>query len=116
MPVCRHNCEFDASIKREQHPPVAAMLQRLDSNNPAVDTVHTYGVLATNHVQLGLRCLPIYRFDDYHHPGVAVSPLLLPNYMARHPAELRTILRRGAAPWLHSPRFKFVALNETLLK
>lgn len=69
MPVCRHNCEFDASIKREQHPPVAAMLQRLDSNNPAVDTVHTYGVLATNYVQLGLRCLPIYRFDAYHHPG-----------------------------------------------
>jgi peptidoglycan/LPS O-acetylase OafA/YrhL len=99
IPVRRHKCEFDASIARDQHVPIAAMLQRLKANNPAVDIMHTYDVpCSATTCTLDFDGLPIYRFDDYHHLSAAGSSLLFPKYMARHPAELRTILRWRAAP------------------
>ncbi|MFM0554702.1 acyltransferase family protein [Paraburkholderia sediminicola] len=98
IPVHRHMCEFDASIAREQHAPIAAMLHRLAANNPAVDIIHTYDVPCSATVcSLNFDGLPIYRFDDYHHLSAAGSSLLFPKYMARHPGELDTILRRTAA-------------------
>ncbi|MGY6205906.1 SGNH hydrolase domain-containing protein [Paraburkholderia strydomiana] len=99
IPVRRHKCEFDASIARDQHVPIAAMLQRLKANNPAVDIMHTYDVpCSATTCTLDFDGLPIYRFDDYHHLSAAGSSLLFPKYMARHPAELRTILRWRTAP------------------
>jgi hypothetical protein len=95
IPVHRHACEFDISIAREQHAPIATMLDRLKARNPAVDIMHTYDVPCSATVcGLDFDGLPIYRFDDYHHLSAAGSSLLFPKYLARHPGELDAILQR----------------------
>jgi peptidoglycan/LPS O-acetylase OafA/YrhL len=95
IPVRRYVCEFDASIARKQHAPVAAMLDRLKANSPSVDIMHTYDVpCSATECSLNFDGLPIYRFDDYHHLSAAGSLLLFPKYMARHPDELNAILQR----------------------
>lgn len=98
MPIHRHVCQFDASIARAQHAPIAAMLQRLKGKHPSVDIMHTYDVPCSATVcHLNFDGLPIYRFDDYHHLSAAGSSLLFPKYMARHPGELDAIVKRRAA-------------------
>jgi peptidoglycan/LPS O-acetylase OafA/YrhL len=95
IPVHRRACEFDASIAREQHAPIAAMLDRLKAKYPMVDIMHTYDVPCSATVcTLNFDGLPIYRFDDYHHLSAAGSSLLFPKYMQRHPQELQAILSR----------------------
>ncbi|MEM5434099.1 acyltransferase family protein [Paraburkholderia diazotrophica] len=97
FPVHRHACQFDASIAREQHAPIKAMLHRLKEKYPQIDIMHTYDVPCTaTTCSLSFDGLPIYRFDDYHHLSAAGSRLLFPKYMARHPGELDAILSRAA--------------------
>ncbi|CAG4899082.1 acyltransferase family protein [Paraburkholderia gardini] len=97
FPIHRHVCQFDASIAREQHAPIHAMLQRLQVKHPQIDVMHTYDVPCTDAVcVLNFDGLPIYRYDDYHHLSAAGSSLLFPKYMARHPGELDAILQRRA--------------------
>ncbi|WP_390418504.1 SGNH hydrolase domain-containing protein [Paraburkholderia fungorum] len=80
FPIHRHLCQFDASIAREQHAPIAAMLRRIREGNPAVDIMHTYDVPCSETVcNLNFDGLPIYRFDDYHHLSAAGSSLCFPN-------------------------------------
>ncbi|MGF6724952.1 peptidoglycan/LPS O-acetylase OafA/YrhL [Paraburkholderia sp. GAS41] len=96
FPVHRRACQFDASIARDQHVPIKAMLLRLKARHAQVEIMHTYDVSCTTAVcSLNFDGLPIYRFDDYHHLSVAGSALLFPKYMARHPGELDAILNRG---------------------
>ncbi|MEX3931274.1 acyltransferase family protein [Paraburkholderia phymatum] len=95
FPVSRHVCQFDASIAREQHEPIQAMLERLRNAHPQIDIMHTYDVPCTASVcSLNFDGLPIYRFDDYHHLSAAGSSLLFPKYMERHPQELKQVLSR----------------------
>lgn len=93
--INQHVCQFDASIAREQHAPIKAILQRLQDDNRGVSVMHTYDVPCTASVcSLDFNGLPIYRFDDYHHLSVAGSSLLFPKYLQRHPRELDAILTR----------------------
>lgn len=95
FPIHRNVCQFDASIAREQHAPIRAMLQRLHGKYPQIDIMHTYDVPCNSNVcVLDFDGLPIYRYDDYHHLSAAGSSLLFPKYMERHPQELQAILSR----------------------
>jgi hypothetical protein len=97
FPMHRRACQFDASIARDQHAPIKAMLSRLKAKYPQVEIMHTYDVPCTTQVcTLNFDGLPIYRYDDYHHLSAAGSSLLFPKYMARHPGELDAILRSKA--------------------
>jgi peptidoglycan/LPS O-acetylase OafA/YrhL len=95
FPVRRHACQFDASIARQQHAPIQAMLERLKNTYPQIDIMHTYDVPCTDKVcTLDFDGLPIYRYDDYHHLSAAGSSLLYKKYVQKHPGELDTILGR----------------------
>jgi peptidoglycan/LPS O-acetylase OafA/YrhL len=97
FPMHRRACQFDASIARDQHAPIRAMLRRLKVKYPQVQIMHTYDVPCTAAVcTLNFDGLPIYRYDDYHHLSAAGSSLLFPKYMARHPGELDAILQSRA--------------------
>jgi peptidoglycan/LPS O-acetylase OafA/YrhL len=97
FPMHRRVCQFDASIARDQHAPIAAMLRRLKAKYPQVEIMHTYDVPCTATVcTLNFDGLPIYRYDDYHHLSAAGSSLLFPKYVARHPGELDAILKNRA--------------------
>jgi peptidoglycan/LPS O-acetylase OafA/YrhL len=97
FPMHRRACQFDASIARDQHAPVGAMLRRLKAKYPQVEIMHTYDVPCTATVcTLNFDGLPIYRYDDYHHLSAAGSSLLFPKYMTRHPGELDAILKNRA--------------------
>lgn len=95
FPLHRQACQFDASIAREQHAPIKAMLEQLKARFPQIDIMHTFDVPCTETTcTLDFDGRPIYRFDDYHHLSAAGSSLLFPKYMSRHPKELNAILAR----------------------
>ncbi|WP_454806989.1 acyltransferase family protein [Paraburkholderia fungorum] len=93
IPIHKQACEFDASRARDEHAPVAAMLDKLKSKYPQIDIVHTYDVPCTDtKCMLDFDGLPMYRYDDYHHLSVAGSTLLYPHYLKKHSGELDRIL------------------------
>ncbi|VXC85067.1 Acyltransferase [Burkholderia sp. 8Y] len=97
FPVRRHACQFDASIAREQHEPIQAMLKRLVKRFPEVNVMHTYDVPCSEETcALDFDGLPIYRYDDYHHLSAAGSSLLYDHYNRKHPGEAEAILGRAA--------------------
>ncbi|MFL9861235.1 acyltransferase family protein [Paraburkholderia madseniana] len=94
IPIHKQACEFNVSRATDEHAPVAAMLEKLRSQYPQVDIVHTHDVPCSDtKCTLDFDGLPIYRYDDYHHLSVAGSTLLYPQYLKRHPGELDKILR-----------------------
>lgn len=93
IPIHKQACEFDASRARDEHAPVAAMLDKLKSKYPKIDIVHTHDVPCSDtKCMLDFDGLPMYRYDDYHHLSVAGSTLLYPHYLKKHSGELDRIL------------------------
>lgn len=91
--VRKRACQFDARIAQDQHEPIKAMLTRLKARYPQISIMHTFDVPCTATVcSLDFDGLPIYRYNDYHHLGLAGSSLYFAKYVAKHPGELDTIL------------------------
>lgn len=93
FPVRKKACEFDARVAEEQHQPIHEMLGRLKAKFPQISIMHTYDVPCANGIcSLNFDGLPIYRYNDYHHLGLAGSTLYYEKYAAKHPRELDQIL------------------------
>ncbi|KVE34449.1 acyltransferase family protein [Burkholderia sp. BDU5] len=92
IPYPKRECRFDRSIAVEQHAPIAAMQSRLQARFPDIQIMHTYDVPCDRaSCRLDFDGLPIYRYSDYHHLGLAGSMKYYGEYRRKHPGELEAM-------------------------